>query len=368
MLTKANYFGMSRMRLRLLVLIAISIVAALVWVIAQPAQAEKFTNRGMYINSARASDSTYYIISFQYASAAAVGSVKMEFCTSPIPSLPCTPPPGLNVAGSSLAAQSGTTGFTKTSPADNIIVLSRTASSPGAGLSSYRFDNVINPDGSGYTDYPNEPIEERTNFYVRLTSHASNDGTGPLIDFGSVANTITPEIGLITQVPPVLIFCVAGVIHDDLCEDTEGYDVDFGEFNANETFYTSSEMIARTNAYYGYSISVYGNTMTSGIRSIPAITSPTQSLVGVGQFGINLVNNTYPDTGVDPSGPGINAVVNPQYELADQYLYNNGDVLVTSTGVTRLRKFTTSYIINVPEDQDPGVYSTTLTYICLAGF
>lgn len=331
-------------------------------------QAEKFQNRSLYINSARASDNTYYIVSLRYTTPANIGSLRMEFCSSPIPSLPCYKPQGLDVSGGVLAAQTGVTYSGITTQTDNVIVLSRTPSMTGAGISSYRFDNMINPDGTGIGADPAEPEHEKTNFYIRLTSHTSTDGTGPLVDFGSVTNTITPEIGLFTQVPPILIFCVAAIIHDDECADTEGFYVDFGELNSDETFYTASQMLARTNAYYGYSISVTGNTLTSGIRSIPAIDTPTASLIGVGQFGINLADNDFPDIGANPTGPGINAVMNTDYTTPDQYLYNDGEVLVASDAVTRVRRFTTSYILNVPEDQDPGVYSTTLTYVCVAGF
>lgn len=368
MLSVGKSLRLSGWRSKWIMASALLLVVLLMWVVVQPAGAEKFTNRSMYINSARASDTTYYIISFQYTTPASVGSVRMEFCTSPIPSLPCYPPQGLDVSGGSLTAQSGETGFTMNTPSNNVVILSRTPSMTGSGLSSYRFDNMVNPDGTGVGADPAEPEHEKTNFYVRLTSHASTDGSGSLIDFGSVANTITPEIGIFTQVPPILIFCVGAVINDDECEDVDGFYVDFGELDSGQTFYTSSQMQARTNAFYGYSISAVGNTLTSGIRSIPAITTPTQSLVGVGQFGINLADNNDPDIGADPVGPGTNAVLNPTYATPDQYLYNEGDVLVASNAVTRVRKFTVSYILNVPEDQEPGVYSTTLTYICLAGF
>ena len=344
------------------------LVVLCVWLVVQPADAPKFTDRSIYINSSRPSDTTFYIISFQYTTTAVVGSVKMEFCTSPIATLPCYPPSGMDLSGASLTAQAGETGFVMDTPSPNVILLSRTAAMTGPGVSSYRFDNVVNPDATGANADPREPEHEKTNFYVRLSSHASTDGSGPEIDVGSVSATITPELGVLTQVPPILIFCVGVVINDDECEDVDGFYVDFGELSSDETFYTASQMQARTNAQYGYSIYVEGNTLTSGIRSIPAITTPTQSLVGVGQFGINLADNSDPDIGADPVGPGIGAILNPVYATPDHYLYNEGDVLVTSSGVTPVRKFTVSYILNVPEDQEPGVYSTTITYVCTAGF
>lgn len=323
----------------------------------QQAEAVRFVNRSMYINSARGGDITHYIISLAYPTASPVGSLRLEFCDNPIPSLPCDIPPGLDVSSGTLSEQSGTTiGFSVTTQTQNLIVLSRAPQLPGAGNSSYRFDNMVNPSG------------ETQDFYVRMTSHASMDGTGPLIDYGSVSATTTQEVGLYTQVPPVLIFCVAGQINDNDCEDLDGNYVDLGDLSSGQTAYATSQIQARTNAQYGYSISVHGKSLTSGIKEIPAMDVPAQSFVGVGQFGMNLTTNTTPPVGATPTGPGTNAILNPTYEVADTFLFSPGDVIVTSSSVTMTRKFTASYIVNVDADQPAGVYSTTVTYVCLAGF
>lgn len=336
--------------------IGLVLVLGIVWVVIQPADAVRFATRGMYINSARGGDTTYYVVTLQYTTPANVGSVRMEFCDNPIPSLPCNVPPGLDVSAGTLAAQSGETGFSIEQQTQNLIVLSRAPSMTGSSLSDYRFDNMRNPNG------------EHQDFYVRITSHASTDGSGPLIDYGSVAATTTPEIHLITQVPPILVFCVAQQINDDDCTDMQGHFVDFGELRPDQTYSTSSQIQARTNAFSGYTITATGTTMTSGIRSIPAITTPTESFQGVGQFGINLAANTSPNIGADPTGPGTNGNVVAPYNTPNKFLFNSGDVVATSNGVTRTRKYTASYVVNVPAGQPPGVYSTTVTYICLASF
>jgi hypothetical protein len=347
------------------VLVAV-IVLGLFASLAQPAKAERFTNRSLYINSARASDTTFYILSLQYTTPAAIGSLKMMFCDTPFPTLPCNAPPGLDVSGGTLASQVGESGFTITQQTTNSMVLSRFPQFTGPGTSVYRFDNMVNPNGT-----PKNPPElsgEKTNFYVRLTDYNSMDATGAYIDFGSVASMITSELEFYTQVPPILIFCAAGTINDDECNDLSGDFVDFGELNSNQTFYTKSEFQARTNATNGFAVYLSGKTFTSGIRSIPELTTPTASFTGVGQFGLNLADNTTPDIGADPVGPGTNVVMNPQYATPNQFLFNNGDVLVTSDDVTHVRKFTVSYILNIPADQPPGVYSTTVTYICVGSF
>lgn len=358
MLQKMKRLSRPKIRRTGIFAIATVVVFGVAWGITQRADAVRFQNRGMYINSARGGDETYYIISLQYTTPDTVGSLRLEFCDNPIPSMACNVPVGLDVSNATLAAQSGETGFAIDAGqhTQNLIVLTRTPSMTGNALSSYRFDNMRNPDGT------------HQDFYVRMTSHSSTDGSGPLIDYGSVTATTTPEIELTTQVPPILIFCVAQQINDDECTDMQGNFVDFGELSPDQTYTTSSEIFARTNAFHGYSIAVTGTTMTSGWKSIPAITTPTESFQGVGQFGINLADNSSPDIGAVPTGPGTNGNVIAPYDTPNKFLFNSGDIVATSDGVTRSRKYTASYVVNVPVDQQPGVYSTTITYVCTAGF
>lgn len=356
MLQNIKRLRMPKIRRTAILAMGIVLIFGTVWGLTQRTDAARFANRGMYINSARGGDTTYYTISLQYTTPDNVGSLRLEFCDNPIPSLPCNVPPGLDVSNGTLAAQSGEAGFSIGQQTQNLIVLTRTPSITGNALSSYRFDNMRNPNGT------------HQDFYVRMTSHGSTDGSGPLIDYGSVTATTTPEIELTTQVPPILIFCVAQQINDDDCTDMQGNFVDFGELRSNQTYTASSEIQARTNAFFGYSITVTGTTMTSGIRSIPAITTPTESFRGVGQFGINLAANSSPDIGADPVGPGINGNVVAPYNTPNKFMFNNGDTVATSDNVTRTRKYTASYVLNVPANQPPGVYSTTITYTCLAGF
>ncbi len=336
-----------------------------VLILIQPVGASRFLNRGMYINSGEAGATTYYIVTLEFPSANSVGALRMEFCDNPIPSLPCTVPAGLDVSNAVLSAESGEMGFTVADQTNNLVILGRPPTVTSIGnLSSYRLDNVVNP------------TSDTQDFYVRLTSHATlsdaqTDPQGTLIDFGSVSAMLTPDLGFATQVPPVLIFCVAETVTAPDCSDATGNFKDLGEIDSSETYAASNQMLARTNAQYGLAVAVTGKTFTSGIRSIPVLTSPTQSFVGVGQFGMNIVENTNPTIGQDPdtqATPGTNLALNPNYTTPNYFMFNSGDILVSSDGTTRTQRLTASYILNVPEDQHPGVYSTTLTYTCVAGF
>jgi hypothetical protein len=325
----------------------------------QQAAAIRFEYRSLYINSSYPGARTFYTVQLQYPRVDPVGSIKILFCTEAIAYLPCDPPTGLDVSGAILNAQSGLTGFSIKSQTQNTIIIGRAVAAPtGLNLSTYNFDNVVNPTGVPDT------------FYARLTSHASTDGTGPLMDFGSIASSTTQSVGIITQVPPYLVFCTGKVINSADCSDVEGPNFEeFPDPSAEEEMTTTSEMMAYTNARNGLSIVMTGRTLTSGIYEIPPILdTPEESLPGKGQFGVNLTENSDPDIGDFPVGPGANAVLNSLYTEENKFVFNDGDTLVVSNGVTKPRKFTVSYIINIPPDQRPGVYSTTVTYICTGSF
>jgi hypothetical protein len=334
----------------------IIVLCGLVVFVSGRSEAARFQNRSMFIGSPKAGETTFYQLTFTYPTVGSVGSLRFEFCDNPIPSLPCVVPAGLDIANATLAAQSGETGYSITQQTNSVIVLSRTPSVTGNTVSSYRLDNIVNP---------SSPTQD---FYVRMSDFASTDATGSVIDFGSVTAQLAPSIDIYTQVPPILVFCVAGSINDNDCADTSGNFVDYGELSSGQTHTTTSQILARTNAQYGYSVTVSGRTMTSVTNVISALEVPTESFRGMGQFGLNLVANSQPVVGTDPSGPGVNAAVAADYSQANKYVFRDGDVLISSTGVTPTRRFTTSYIVNVPSDQAPGIYSTTISYLALAGF
>ena len=126
-------------------------------------------------------------------------------------------------------------------------------------------------------------------------------------------------------------------------------------------------ILAATNAQSGYVISVKGTTMTSGTNIINALAANDVSRPGTAQFGLNLRANTTPSGGSNPSGPGF-AVPDPNYNVPNTYRFKDGDTLVSTTLPDDRRLFTASYIVNVPKGQAPGIYVSTMTYICVGTF
>lgn len=340
-------------------LIALLLVA---FILVAPAGAStRFENRSLFMLSTTPGAVTTYTLSLDYMTPAVVGSLDMLFCESPIPYDPCVAPEGLDVSNAALTSQSGETGFSISSITPNHIVLSRTpamidTSGPGGSASEYVFDGIRNPSDTSRA------------FSIRLKSHSSTDASGPQIDFGSVRGQVGDGITIETQVPPMLIFCAAQEVEYN-CTDTNGvFFTDMGDLSEDTTLTAQSQLAVGTNATAGFAITVAGESLTAGTRVIDAIPTPTESIKGTNQFGINLVANDELGVGNDPEGTWANALPTINYSEPNKYMYVPGDVIASSPNVSLMKKFTVSYIVNVSPQLRAGVYTTTINYIASGRF
>lgn len=318
--------------------------------------AMRLQDRSIFINSAVAGEETSHRVSFRYMSPIPVGSVEMLFCNDPIPYMPCDIPEGMDVSSAELTEQAGEIGFTILEQSVNRIVISRPPSIPVDNSSSYTFDKIVNPQFVGGA------------FSIRLKTFSSMDASGPQVDFGSMRAQITQSIEIRTQVPPMLIFCMAEQVEYNCTHTNEVYYRDMGELRPNTTLTARSEMAVGTNASAGFTITVYGAPVSAGTSVIPSSTVPTRSTPGQNQFGINLVENDDPLLGDDPEGEWTNAVASPEYSIKNHYLFRPGDVVAYSPNVSLMKKFTVSYILNSSPDLRAGVYTTTINFIAAGRF
>lgn len=328
-------------------------------IFAAPAGAStRFENRSLYMQSTLPEVTTTYKISLDYMTIAPVGSLDLLFCESPIPYDPCVTPPGLNVANAELTEQTGESDFSILAKTTNHITLTRTPtviSGPGS-RSSYTFEGIRNPEETGRA------------FSIRLRSHSTSNATGAQIDFGSVRGQIGDGITIQTQVPPMLIFCVAEEVYDN-CGETNGtFFTDMGALETTSTLTAQSEMAVGTNASGGFAITINGTPLAAGTNIIDAPSAPTQSTPGRNQFGINLVENSELNVGKDPEGTWTNAVPSPNYAEPNKFMYVPGDVVAYSPNVSLMKKFTVSYIVNASPSLKAGVYTTTINFIASGRF
>ncbi len=316
----------------------------------------RFEPRSLFVYDISPGATTKYTVSLGYTTPTTVGSLDMEFCIDPIPNDPCVAPAGLDVSGAVLSDQTGETGYSLDVISPNHLLLTRPPTVAGQTLSTYTLDNIVNPTYMAHS------------FSIRLSDYASTDGTGPIIDLGSVLTQINDPIIIETQVPPQLVFCVAHIVDFSCTGSSGGNLTDLGQLDSGAPLTATSQMWAGTNASGGYDIIVYGTPLQAGTHVVNPLATPTASAPGNNQFGINLTTNTDPPVGADPEGPFVNAVVAPDYSQPNLFKFKDGDVVAAAPNVSLTRRFTVSYLVNVSPNLAPGAYSTTLTYICTGHF
>jgi hypothetical protein len=341
---------------RALSLLAISF--ALFYLLTVPTSSLKMTNRSVVISTAVPDAAVDNFFSFDIPSTTVIGSIVFEYCdNSPLHLLICNAPPGFNALGASVASQTLNTGFTEDIPNStaNRLVLSRAATAGVIGPSSYSIEGLINPSAINST------------VFIRISSHASVDGTGANIDIGSLAySTAQSNFNVGAFVPPYLTFCTGQFVSAD-CSTATGALASFGELSELNTSAVTTQMAAATNDFDGYNIFLSGQTLTSGNNVIDPLSIQTGSSAGVAQFGLNLRQNTSPSVGAEISGIGT-ATPAASYNTQNQYRFSNGDLLASSSTSTDFNRYTLSYVANVIDSQAPGVYATTLTYMAVASF
>lgn len=395
---------MRSVRGNLYLLSAVLVVSAITSIYQAPsAYAAQIQNRSLTLvagtvggstpgNVARPADTVNHLFKFNLPTAATVGSLKFEYCTTPedVGAATCVAPTGMD-AGTNLGVKNATfgnetgsavTGFSMGTKTTNSFILTRVANGVTANsLVQVQANNIVNPTVKNYT------------FFVRITAYSGTNGaTGPG-DTGSVAASTADPVVLSGVMPETLMFCTGATITvvgstPDCSTATSAADIRFNQlFSPSDTATATSQMAASTNANGGYSITVNGSTLTSGSNTIPPLANTLGSAGATPQrgrsgFGMNLALNTTaistvavganinPTTASDPTN--LRGQAKTGYNVADQFKFFSGEVVAASDnptpGPTNGQLYTVSYIVNVAGNQVSGNYSTTLTYICTPTF
>lgn len=320
--------------------------------------AADFQRRSIIIDSSIAGGKTRHTFRMRTATTGTIGSFVFEYCTNnPFIGTACSAPAGLDVDAVSLASQTGITGFSVNGAATtaNRIVITRTASSATPANTSYVFNNVTNP------------TTVNQSVYVRISSHASTNGSGPSTDSGAVVFATVTGIGVGGYVPPYLTFCVGVTVNFGCQGGGRGFLEAFGEFSSRAASTVTTQFGAATNDPTGYNVFMNGQTLTSGNEIIAPLQNTEPSIPGRSQFGINLVGNRSPSVGSNVGGPGIGAPT-ANYGQQNRFRFVNGERIASASLPAAFNRYTVSYIVNIANGQAPGIYSSTLTYTAVASF
>lgn len=314
-------------------------------------------NRSITISSSTPSAVASHSFQFDIPSTSDVGSIVFDYCSNnPYFTDVCTAPAGMDATGATLTSQSGNTGFSidNADTTQSKLVLTR-PTAPGVITSnSYVFSNIVNPSAAAPA------------IFVRISTHASTDGSGPNEDTGAVAFAVLNNFEVDAFVPPFLQICVGISVAPD-CSTTSGDNIDLGILSSQHANDGQSQFAVATNDINGYTVFALGTTMTSGNNIIQSLANPTPSFPGTPQFGINLRANLLPTVGQDPVGLGT-GIPSANYDIPDRFLFNDGDSIASSPLTTNYNRMTVSYLVNVPSNQSPGIYATTVTYAATVQF
>lgn len=313
-------------------------------------------SRSLTLTNSQPSVISTYNIGFSLVNYESLGAVLIQFCSNdPLQGDVCQAPAGFNDLSAVLSAQSGINNFSINNLSTvNTIFLQSSSPSNASGPIGFTLDNITNPSSPG-------------SYYARIQTFTQTNGSGTANDFGGIAFAITSAINITAEVPPYILFCTGINIPNDNCTDATGSYVNFGFLANGVAGQGTSQMLAATNAVSGYAITVYGTSLESGINIVNPIYKSDISRPGTSQFGFNLVANSSPSGGLNPSGNGGAAPVTG-YNKPNYYQFNSGDIIASYPKPDYDKLYTASYIVNIPATQPPGVYVTTLTYICVATF
>lgn len=286
-----------------------------------------------------------------------IRSVKAEACTTASGS--CTTPSGFTALNANLTAQptglGAATAWTDDSNAGNLRITHASNVTNPSGAVNVQWDTVTNPTADNAT------------FYLRVTTYSDAAYTTP-VDSGVVAVSTAEQITVTATVDETLTFCTGtSGITNSSCSGATGSTVALGAITPSTTGSGISQFGVSTNAASGYSVTIAGNTLTSGANTISALASQTASTQGSEQFGLNLRDNATPDVGVAVDGAGT-ATPTANYNTVDQYRFVTGDIIASKASSDSFRRFHAAYIANVAGATEAGSYTTTLTFVATATF
>jgi hypothetical protein len=128
---------------------------------------------------------------------------------------------------------------------------------------------------------------------------------------------------------------------------------------ANGSFYIKNYM---SNGYVVHTTSDPPRSGGSNAYTLTALASPTGSIPGTEQFGMNLVANTAPyASGASPvqvpDSTFSFGTVAAGYNTANAYKYAKGDIVASSTKETGQTNYTVTYLFNISNTTPAGQYT-----------
>ena len=151
--------------------------------------------------------------------------------------------------------------------------------------------------------------------------------------------------------------------------------IDLGTLSPSATASGTASFYVRSYLNSNYTVITASAPPTNeGSDTLAPMTSTGAPVLGSEQFGMNLVDNAAPNIGADPAWQPDANFANGEaasgYDVADQFRYNQGEVIAQSGGnpAWGQTNYTISYIANVSSITEAGLYVMVHTLIAVATF
>ena len=197
---------------------------------------------------------------------------------------------------------------------------------------------------------------------AQSSNYRSKQSAGELGVGNTASTSYQAQAGFNTTDTPLLEVQVNGGV----------YDFDVLDSSLVKTLSTSFSV--RNYLASGYIAQLVGTPpkSTGGGHTLTNMSSAAASSPGTEQFGVNLVANTSPSVGANPSqlpdtsfGFGQAAT---GYNTANQFKYNDGDTVALSNSSSGTTLYTISAIANITTNTQAGFYGTSLFVVVVPTF
>jgi len=164
----------------------------------------------------------------------------------------------------------------------------------------------------------------------------------------SASSAVVPEFGEANYSEPFLEMIVAPG------------ESNLGELTTEKTGAKTMQVKIRNYQTGGYRLMLVGDPPKYGARKLNTPSTPTDSRPGTEQFGVNVVANTVPVVGANPTlqgGGDATPLVTSNYNTTNKFMYVPGQVLAETQTNTGGADFTVSMIVNISNATPAGKYS-----------
>jgi hypothetical protein len=191
------------------------------------------------------------------------------------------------------------------------------------------------------------------------SNYCSKQSAGETAVGNTSSSSYQAQAGFDTVSDPVLEVAVNGSIN-------------FGVLDVASTASGTANVQVRTYLASGYTMIIAGPAPVNGSSNLDPMSTPTTSQIGTEQFGINLRNNATPDVGADPvqipDSSFSFGTPSSDYNVPDQYKYQNGDTIAYSNSSSGQTNYTLSMIVNMAASTPGGIYTSDYSIVVISVF